>query len=40
MPIPNFIEASGYSKEVLMGAPQKLARHLDMPREGFAVSQA
>ncbi|MGV6473381.1 methyl-accepting chemotaxis protein [Azotobacter vinelandii] len=33
---PGFIEASGYSREELIGAPHSLVRHPDMPREAFA----
>lgn len=33
---PGFIEASGYSREELIGAPHSLVRHPDMPSEAFA----
>ena len=33
---PYFIEASGFSAEELIGAPQNILRHPDMPREAFA----
>ncbi len=33
---PYFIEVSGYSKEELVGAPQNILRHPDMPAEAFA----
>nr|AAW59365.1 AerS [Azotobacter salinestris] len=33
---PGFIEASGYSREELIGAPHSLVRHPDMPGEAFA----
>ncbi len=33
---PYFIEVSGFSEEELMGAPQNLVRHPDMPVEAFA----
>lgn len=33
---PYFIEASGYSKEELIGAPQNILRHPDMPAAAFA----
>ncbi|MFD2367957.1 methyl-accepting chemotaxis protein [Pseudoduganella sp. GCM10020061] len=32
----DFIEISGYSAEELIGAPQNILRHPDMPREAFA----
>ncbi|MFZ3017470.1 MAG: methyl-accepting chemotaxis protein, partial [Gallionella sp.] len=32
----DFIEASGYSREELLGAPHNLVRHPDMPPEAFA----
>jgi aerotaxis receptor len=31
----DFIDVSGYSREELMGAPQNIVRHPDMPREAF-----
>ena len=33
---PYFIEVSGFSEEELMGAPQSILRHPDMPAEAFA----
>jgi len=33
---PAFIEVSGYSGEELLGQPQNIVRHPDMPRECFA----
>lgn len=33
---PYFIEVSGYSEEELIGAPQNILRHPDMPAEAFA----
>ena len=33
---PYFIEASGYSEEELIGAPQNILRHPDMPASAFA----
>ena len=33
---PYFIEVSGFSEEELMGAPQNIVRHPDMPAEAFA----
>jgi aerotaxis receptor len=33
---PYFIEVSGFSEEELMGAPQNIVRHPDMPGEAFA----
>lgn len=33
---PYFIEVSGYQENELMGAPQNLVRHPDMPAEAFA----
>lgn len=33
---PYFVEVSGFSEEELMGAPQNLVRHPDMPPEAFA----
>jgi len=33
---PGFIEASGYTREELIGAPHSLVRHPDMPGEAFA----
>ena len=33
---PGFIEASGYNREELIGAPHSLVRHPDMPKEAFA----
>jgi aerotaxis receptor len=33
---PYFIQVSGYSAEELMGAPQNIVRHPDMPAEAFA----
>ena len=33
---PYFIDISGYSAEELMGAPQNILRHPDMPAEAFA----
>ena len=33
---PYFIEVSGFTKEELIGAPQNLVRHPDMPVEAFA----
>ena len=33
---PYFIEISGYSSQELMGAPQNILRHPDMPVEAFA----
>ena len=33
---PYFIEVSGFSEEELLGAPQNLIRHPDMPVEAFA----
>ncbi|TSA48338.1 MAG: PAS domain-containing protein, partial [Nitrosomonadales bacterium] len=30
-----FIEASGYTREELIGQPHSLVRHPDMPAEGF-----
>lgn len=33
---PYFVEVSGYEEEALMGAPQNLIRHPDMPAEAFA----
>jgi aerotaxis receptor len=33
---PYFVQISGYSEEELMGAPQNLLRHPDMPPEAFA----
>jgi aerotaxis receptor len=33
---PYFIEASGFSEEELIGAPQNLIRHPDMPVEAYA----
>jgi len=32
---PSFIEASGYTKEELLGQPHNLIRHPDMPEEAF-----
>src|SRR6478672_7185052 len=33
---PYFIEVSGFSRDELIGAPQNIVRHPDMPREAFA----
>ncbi|OWY27332.1 PAS domain-containing methyl-accepting chemotaxis protein [Herbaspirillum robiniae] len=33
---PYFIEISGFSEDELLGAPQNIVRHPDMPREAFA----
>lgn len=33
---PYFVEVSGFSEEELMGAPQNIVRHPDMPAEAFA----
>jgi aerotaxis receptor len=33
---PYFIEISGFEEEELLGAPQNLIRHPDMPPEAFA----
>jgi aerotaxis receptor len=33
---PYFVEASGYSEEELIGAPQNILRHPDMPASAFA----
>ncbi|WGG53044.1 PAS domain-containing methyl-accepting chemotaxis protein [Rugamonas sp. DEMB1] len=33
---PYFIEVSGYAEEELIGAPQNILRHPDMPKEAFA----
>ena len=33
---PYFIEVSGFTEEELMGAPQNIVRHPDMPVEAFA----
>jgi aerotaxis receptor len=33
---PYFIEVSGFTEEELMGAPQNIVRHPDMPAEAFA----
>lgn len=33
---PYFIEVSGFSREELIGAPQNILRHPDMPAEAFA----
>lgn len=33
---PYFVEVSGYSKQELIGAPQNILRHPDMPVEAFA----
>lgn len=33
---PYFIEASGFSEEELIGAPQNILRHPDMPATAFA----
>ncbi|SNT01835.1 methyl-accepting chemotaxis sensory transducer with Pas/Pac sensor [Noviherbaspirillum humi] len=33
---PYFIEVSGFAEEELIGAPQNIVRHPDMPREAFA----
>jgi aerotaxis receptor len=33
---PYFIEVSGYEESELIGAPQNILRHPDMPREAFA----
>jgi aerotaxis receptor len=33
---PYFIQVSGYTKEELIGAPQNILRHPDMPAEAFA----
>lgn len=33
---PYFIEVSGFSQEELLGAPQNIVRHPDMPEEAFA----
>jgi methyl-accepting chemotaxis protein len=33
---PDFVEASGYAEEALLGAPHNLVRHEDMPGEVFA----
>ena len=33
---PYFIEVSGFSEAELLGAPQNIVRHPDMPREAFA----
>ncbi|MBB5392496.1 MULTISPECIES: PAS domain-containing methyl-accepting chemotaxis protein [unclassified Herbaspirillum] len=33
---PYFIEISGFTEEELIGAPQNIVRHPDMPREAFA----
>ena len=35
---PYFIAVSGYSAEELIGAPQNILRHPDMPVEAFADS--
>ena len=32
----DFIEISGYSEAELLGAPQNILRHPDMPQEAFA----
>ena len=32
---PAFIEASGYSREELLGQPHNIVRHPDMPEEAF-----
>src|SRR3989339_565303 len=32
---PDFLEASGYTREELIGQPHNLLRHPDMPAEGF-----
>ena len=32
---PAFIEASGYSREALLGQPHNLVRHPDLPAEAF-----
>ncbi len=32
---PDFLDASGYSREELIGQPHNLLRHPDMPAEGF-----
>ena len=34
---PYFIEVSGFTEEELIGAPQNLVRHPDMPVEAFAA---
>ena len=33
---PYFIEVSGFTEEELMGAPQNIVRHPDMPPQAFA----
>lgn len=33
---PAFVEASGFSRDELMGAPHNIVRHPDMPEEAFA----
>lgn len=33
---PYFIEVSGFSREELLGAPQSIVRHPDMPAQAFA----
>lgn len=33
---PYFIEASGFNEEELLGQPQNIVRHPDMPKEAFA----
>lgn len=33
---PYFVAISGYSAQELIGAPQNILRHPDMPREAFA----
>lgn len=33
---PYFVEASGFSEQELLGAPQNILRHPDMPRAAFA----
>jgi aerotaxis receptor len=33
---PYFVEASGFSEEELLGAPQNILRHPDMPKAAFA----
>nr|WP_233411034.1 PAS domain-containing methyl-accepting chemotaxis protein [Rugamonas sp. CCM 8940] len=33
---PYFVEVSGYAEDELLGAPQNILRHPDMPKEAFA----
>jgi aerotaxis receptor len=33
---PYFIEVSGFAEDELLGAPQNIVRHPDMPAEAFA----